>query len=185
MPHLKSLTLELEATQDEVDTARTVVEWIGRVWRLPLNPKHPGHLGCDHLSAEGNAVRRESCRAWRSLWDKDCHSCYENMAKDVPSCARHADVRRKWELGLGPRVFTWEIKLTPRRCEGPGTSSELYYLEPSQLDLSEGYASDDSGLGSDGDEDVMAEDGHVKWSQPKTLKMREKRSEIRSMEELR
>ncbi|KAK3290388.1 uncharacterized protein B0H64DRAFT_57366 [Chaetomium fimeti] len=116
MPRIKCLVIDFDAYEETWDRDKERVEWAVRVWRFPL--WSPRSDGCTYLSAQGHPVRKMSWRGCADHFPPVCSRCSGTLDPNfmTPRCmCEYADEHLKLlERGLGPRIYTWTVKWTPR-----------------------------------------------------------------------
>ncbi|KAL8359078.1 hypothetical protein RB598_007781 [Gaeumannomyces tritici] len=117
LPELRTLIIDFDIDQHHREEMGTIVEWAARVWQLPLNPKTNG--GYHYLSADGNPIEKIT---WRGSF---IHSVCCPRGCKFADCStlewkdKQKIVDRQMR-GLGARMYTWTVKCTRRRYDGPG-----------------------------------------------------------------
>ena len=115
IPRLQSLIIDFDAhEQNRVDVGKRA-EWAARVWRFPLWTPRPD--GCTYLAAKAGDIQLSSWRGVPDHFPLHCPFCRKNLRvsnPDVCTCSYTTKRMQLLDRGVGPRMYTFTVKWTPR-----------------------------------------------------------------------
>ncbi|KAI1490960.1 hypothetical protein F5X96DRAFT_508760 [Biscogniauxia mediterranea] len=108
MPHLKTLTIDFETSQDKKAELETIVDW-AVTWRFPLSDGR-------HLTTEGEPVEKMSWRGLAYHWSSVVRACYKGLRNCDADCEDCLGRRGLEASGYGPMLYVWTVTWKPS-CE--------------------------------------------------------------------